>query len=430
MEAPFDELEQLCKLPRVDYIAVAVQKERFIRQHYREQLCALAACPDFHQFMVVNPWVNAYGLFKVLKEMHNWTSWQSWPAALRDPSPQQIQELCHEHQSEVLYHCLIQYLCTQQMKGVKTHASKKGVKIKGDIPILISPESVDVWSQRALFNLELSAGAPPDMYNEEGQNWGFPLFHWDKHQEGDYHWWRQRLEVAEKFYHLYRIDHVIGFYRLWGIPHGKSGREGAFYPEDPQLWLAEGEARLKMLLESSTMLPIAEDLGVIPPEVRHSLDRLGICGTKVTRWERDWNGDHSFLDPHSYSPLSMTCVSTHDSEPLRQWWQDYPKEAAALCHAKKWTYQSALCPEKQEELVKEAHQSASLFHINQLSEYLDLIDAYRCEDPEDLRINTPGEVNATNWTYRVKPSLEELRKSPELRALFRRLLDGQSPQNE
>jgi 4-alpha-glucanotransferase len=126
----------------------------------------------------------------------------------------------------------------------------------------------------------------------------------------------------------------------------------------------------------------------------------------------------------------MTCVSTHDSEPLRQWWQDYPKEAAALCHAKKWTYQSALCPEKQEELVKEAHQSASLFHINQLSEYLDLIDAYRCEDPEDLRINTPGEVNATNWTYRVKPSLEELRKSPELRALFRRLLDGQSPQNE
>ena len=109
-----------------------------------------------------------------------------------------------------------------------------------------------------------------------------------------YKWWKQRLSYASNFYDLFRLDHVVGFFRIWAIPLGKPPTEGGFIPENESLWLSQGKELLEMVLSASAMLPIAEDLGVVPPFVKQCLAEMGICGTKVMRWERKWEGQWIF----------------------------------------------------------------------------------------------------------------------------------------
>src|SRR5262249_5252482 len=122
----------------------------------------------------------------------------------------------------------------------------------------------------------------------------FPLYNWHHMEKHHYNWWKQRLKTAEAFYNLYRLDHIVGFFRIWGIPLDKPAKEGRYISENKEVWIPQGEKIMKMMLANCPMLPIGEDLGSVPPEVRQCLKNLGICGTKVMRWERDWEGDKHF----------------------------------------------------------------------------------------------------------------------------------------
>ncbi len=113
---------------------------------------------------------------------------------------------------------------------MKQVANEHRLYLKGDLPILISRDSADVWRNRQYFLIRMSAGAPPDMYSKEGQHWGFPLYEWESLEKNGYNWWKERLRIAAKLFHLYRIDHVVGFFRIWAIENGKSAKEGIFYP--------------------------------------------------------------------------------------------------------------------------------------------------------------------------------------------------------
>lgn len=416
-------LQQLSQTQRVDYPRVHDEREAFLRLYYQYAGPVVTNTYDFHQFNFQHLWLDTYALFKTIKVEQQWQSWEAWPDALRHLTAQHYQNLLHKYKEEVTYHRFIQYLCFQQLTQVKKRAQDKGIFIKGDIPILINRDSADVWRHCKLFALDYAAGAPPDLYSEEGQLWGFPLYNWEEMEKHHYNWWKERLTVASAIYHIYRLDHIVGFFRIWGVPLGKSAKNGSFIPADPTTWVPQGEKILRMMLAHCPLLPIGEDLGVIPPEVRTCMRHLGICGTKVMRWERLWNTeDQPFIPPQDYPVESMTTVSTHDSETLQLWWKNNPQEAEAYARFKDWPYEPLLSIEQHREILRDSHHTASLFHINLLQEYLALVPGMTWPDPEDERINIPGLISPKNWSYRFKPYVEELIASASLRQEFQHIL--------
>ncbi|MBN4066947.1 4-alpha-glucanotransferase [Simkania negevensis] len=404
----FSQLQQLNKRSHIDYRKVREYKTRLLKAYYHRHHNSITKTAGYQQFLAKNSWATNYALFKTLKEINSWQHWECWPQAMKTPSEQEYKQLLDEHKDPVRFHLFVQYCCYNQLKKVKEYASANNFLIKGDIPILLSKDSADVWEKRELFFLDLSAGAPPDFYNQEGQSWGFPVYNWEEMEKQGYCWWKQRLEVAENFYHTYRIDHIVGFFRIWTIPPGKTAKEGKFFPEEESIWIAHGKKIMLMMLDSSLMLPIGEDLGVVPNDVRSSLKELGICGTKVMRWERYWEEDQRFIPPDKYIPESLTTVSTHDADTLVLWWKDFPEEAKAYCLYKQWEYNTILSYEKLKDILKESHHTHSLFHINLLNEYLSLFPHLVHKNPEDERINIPGKILERNWSIRFVPSVEEI----------------------
>jgi 4-alpha-glucanotransferase len=241
-------------------------------------------------------------------------------------------------------------------------------------------------------------------------------------REDNYSWWKRRLEVACQFYDIYRIDHIIGFFRIWAIPRGESPRKGKFVPPTDDLVVMQGKTLLEMMMNSSKMFPIGEDLGIMPDSIYNALRELGICGTKIIRWEKD-RATHCIFTPYKeYYPLSMTSVSTHDSDTLQLWWKKYPEEAKAFSHFKGWHYTPELSMERHKEILWDSHHTASIFHINLLQEYFALFPKLAWPSQEDERINIPGYILPTNWTYRFRPWLEEITSHEPLKKLLQELI--------
>lgn len=424
LEEMLPAMQQLNNTQRIDYLKVRTAKNHFLLEYYRNVVQRIISTSGYQQFVSANnDWLLEYALFKALKIERHWQSWEQWEEALRNPTVEKIQELIKQHESEIGFHIFLQYLCFQQMQEVKESAERHGLFIKGDIPILINRESADVWGQRRFFLLQFSAGAPPDQYSADGQNWGFPIYNWAELEKEDYTWWKRRLKVASLFYHIYRIDHIVGFFRIWSIPAGRSGKEGHYIPEDPATWIEHGTKIMRMMVECCPMLPIGEDLGSVPPEVRQRLLELGISGTKVMRWERAWQQENKpFIKYENYPLASMTTVSTHDSDTLQLWWENSPQEAKEFAAFKGWEYTYDLSRARHQEILRDSHHTNSLFHINLLQEYLALISGMTWPNPDDERINLPGVISERNWTYRFKPSLEEIVSSPELSQVMRDIL--------
>lgn len=361
------------------------------------------------------------GRLEVKRQKLEWlrTYFEAHPVNL-EPFKANHPWVCEYAQSD--FDLFVQQLAFEQMSRVRAHATARGVLLKGDIPILVSPESIDVQAHPDLFDCSVTAGAPPDLYNPLGQNWGFPLFRWDAMRHEHYRWWKERLRVISQLYHLYRIDHVVGFFRIWAIEKGVKPSQGHFIPEDPTRWLAQGRELLEMMIRASPLLPMAEDLGTIPKGVEHVLRELGIAGTKVLLWQFRKTEPRTVIPYHLYNPLSLTTVSTADSEPLGLAWRKYPDLAEPFARLKKWTYDGVLKREQREELLRDAHHTSSYFHINLLQEYLALFEELSWGNPEADRINVPGTVLATNWTYKFRPSVEEIATHEGLRAAIQRMI--------
>lgn len=383
-------------------------KLNWLRDYYNAAGSLILEKKAFKTFLEDNLWLKPYALFKTLKDHLKNTSWKTWPDDLRYPTPEKLQTLYEQYAPSLSFYYCMQFLCFTQLKNVKEHAASQGVHLMGDIPILLSSESADVWQNLEYFDHHLAAGAPPDFYNKEGQYWGFPIFNWDAMRKNHFDWWKQRLSYAENFFDLFRLDHIIGFFRIWAIPPNHPSKEGHYLPEDKKEWEKQGKELLTMITDATTMLPIGEDLGTVPDVVRPCLNTLGICGTKVMRWEKNWETDKSFLPIDEYPPVSLTCISTHDSETLALWWRDFPDEAREFADYKGWTYAPDLTAEQREEILRDSHHTSSLFHVNLLQEYLALFPELVHSTPEAERINIPGTIAPTNWTYRFRPTVEEL----------------------
>ena len=171
------------------------------------------------------------------------------------------------------------------------------------------------------------------------------------------------------------------------------------------------------------MMPIGEDLGTVPPEVRKSLLDLGICGTKVLRWEREWKQPgEPFIPIAQYQPVSMSTVSTHDSDQVNLWWSVHSEEAKTFAQMKGWDYIVPLPLEHYRQILWDSHHTASLFHINLLQEYLALFPELHYANPELERINVPGTISNRNWSIRYKPTVEQLVQHEGLKQCMRELI--------
>jgi 4-alpha-glucanotransferase len=408
-----EELKKFNLTERIQYKEVRQLKEKVLAAYVDRKQTEYLADPEFIKFTENNSWIESYATFKALKTYYNWQDSALWP---KNPDLTTLS-------GPILVHKIIQYIAYQQMESVKAYASDRQVFLMGDIPILVSPDSAEVWKNPELFDLNYSAGAPPDYYSKVGQNWGFPLYNYEALEKDQFQFWKQRLNCASRFYHIYRIDHIVGFFRIWGIPQGKEAKDGIFIPEDPSEWAPQGEKLLKLMIENASMLPIGEDLGIIPKEAKQTMRLLGIPGTKVIYWERRWKTDRSFIPFANYPANSLTTLSTHDSEPFPIWWETHPEDAKAFAAFRGWTYTPVLQKEQLFDILKASHQTSSLFHINLLQEYLNLTPELTWGRLGDERINIPGTVSPANWTYRYKYPIEEMAANQELSLKLRALLN-------
>lgn len=394
-------------LQRVAYECVYNAKLRFLKIYYNHVFHQYEDSQEYNEFIEKHIWIKEYALFKVLKDVYNHKDWYEWHKENKNLSHKRLQHIFKTYKKQMDFYCFIQYLCYRQMKAVKLYAQRQNVLLKGDVPILISPESLDVWLYKEDFNLAFSAGSPADMFTKQGQNWGFPIYNWKSIEQDQYRWWRRRLNIASEFYDIFRIDHIIGFYRIWAIERGKSALSGQFIPQERWQRIKQGEKILKELLSYTSMLPIGEDMGADIEDIRDSMKNQAIAGTRVIRWEKDEKTDE-FVPLNQYQPISLTSISNHDSPTLRQWWQNNPQEAQKYCLFRNYNYNKNLTYDLNIKMLIDSHQSSSLFHINPLYEYLGLYKNLRWPNIEDERINVPGTVNLSNWCYRIRPSIEEI----------------------
>lgn len=288
----------------------------FLRKVFEQE--NLLENPSFAKYCVAEKdWLDAYACFKALKDHFNGQSWEVWPETFRDISSDQVRAFSEKFPQKILFYKWLQWQCLLQFRSAFAYASAKNILIFGDIPLLVSRDSADVWSNQKMFQLDLASGAPPDSYCASGQRWGMPPYDWPTVEASGYEYFRKKLRYSENFYHLFRIDHVVGIYRLWSIPVSEplenQGLNGFFDPRDESIWQDQGRRFFDFLSNNTRMLPCAEDLGIVPDFSAQLLSEFGIPGMDVQRWIFDWNSDR-------HRCLSISLMSSHDMSSFRSWW--------------------------------------------------------------------------------------------------------------
>lgn len=279
---------------------------------------------QFEQFKSENSyWLENYALFKILKELNNGISWENWDDESKNKNEIKINQLKVDYSDKLNFIYWVQWQLYEQFILLKKYASNNGILILGDLPFLVSRDSADVWAHRNYFDLSLSSGAPPDMYFANGQRWGMPPYIHKEIEIDNYAHLVSKLKYAENFYDLYRIDHFVGIFRIWTIDvnsdESEEGLNGKFIPSEEAVWEDNGKKLLDVMLSSSTMMPVAEDLGTVPDCSPKVLKEYGIPGMNVQRWVKDINYD--FTSPKDYRINSISTLSTHDSSINLEWWK-------------------------------------------------------------------------------------------------------------
>jgi len=270
-------------------------------------------------------WLSDYAVFKALKVKFNAAGWMDWPEEFRNRNSDVMDQVEKECADEILFNQWLQWQLYQQLSEVKHYATGLGVLLMGDMPFLVSRDSSDVWANQDYFKLDLSSGAPPDLYFAKGQRWGMPPYHWERIAADGYKYLTRKMQYLENFFDLYRVDHFVGMFRLWTIPVSepaeRAGVAGTFDPPVESDWKEHGRRILDVMTRETTMLPCAEDLGTVPKCSYEILDEYKIPGSDVQRWVRNWNTDMTFKSADHYRPNGMAMLSTHDTSAFCAWWE-------------------------------------------------------------------------------------------------------------
>ncbi len=226
--------DELNALPEVDYERVNRTKQRLLREAFARNAAYTASRPDYQAFLAENrSWLLPYAAYCTLRDEHHTADFTQW-GDLSRYNQKRVEAYCLQRRDEVAYHCYVQFYLHLQLSEVRRYAHSRGVVLKGDLPIGVSRTSADAWQSPHLFHLDSQAGAPPDAFSTEGQNWGFPTYDWERMARDHYAWWQARLRKMAEYFDAYRIDHILGFFRIWEIPsEAIHGLLGHFNPALP-----------------------------------------------------------------------------------------------------------------------------------------------------------------------------------------------------
>ncbi len=225
---------ELNALDQIDYERVNSLKLSLLRKAFDKTFKKLSAKASYQEFIAKNShWLLPYAAFCALRDLNGTPDFSQWKGFAKY-NKKKVAAFCEVHKADIDFWCFVQYHLDQQLSEVCAYAHSKGVIFKGDLPIGISRTSVDAWLYPELFHMDSQAGAPPDAFSEDGQNWGFPTYNWEKMSEDGYAWWKSRLAKMSEYFDAFRIDHILGFFRIWEIPlWTKSGLDGYFSPALP-----------------------------------------------------------------------------------------------------------------------------------------------------------------------------------------------------
>ncbi|MDE6632046.1 MAG: 4-alpha-glucanotransferase, partial [Muribaculaceae bacterium] len=232
------EIAKLNELPQIDYEKVNALKDSYLREIYAEQGKATQESAEYKTFVKKNEyWLRSYAAWSVLRNLYHTADNSKWGEyAVYDEDL--VDKLISDHKNDILYYYYVQYHLDRQLRDVRDYAHQHGIVLKGDIPIGIGRESVDAWKDPRLFNMDCQAGAPPDDFSVLGQNWGFPTYNWDEMAKDGFLWWKRRFQKMAEYFDAYRIDHILGFFRIWQIPltavHGLLGYFNPALPFSPE----------------------------------------------------------------------------------------------------------------------------------------------------------------------------------------------------
>jgi 4-alpha-glucanotransferase len=351
-------------------------------------------------------WVEDYALFRALHDEHRASYWRDWAPELRDRHPAALEHARQRLADPILYYQYLQWLADEQWRRARAECGDVG--LFGDFPFMVSGHSADVWARQDEFRIDASVGTPPDAFSETGQDWGLPVYRWDRLEQGGYEWLRQRARRCSELYDGFRVDHLIGFYRTF--VRERDGRT-CFTPSDEATQTAQGERLMRIFNESGARI-IAEDLGIVPDFVRDSLMRLHIPGLKVLRWERHWHSPRQpFRNPADYPAESVAISGTHDTETLAEWWDGASREERHLCAEIPGVREAGLNPDAPfDEHIRDALLRA-LFGARSDFVIVPFQDLFGWRD----RVNVPAVVNDENWTWRLPWPIDDLGVLPAAR---------------
>jgi 4-alpha-glucanotransferase len=442
----------------IDYPAVRAVKSHlleisFARFHGKPDPALAAEFQAFRDRSAA--WLPDYCLFKLLTEIHGpHLTWDQWPAESQgaDDARALVASMRWENpapiDSRLEAFAYAQWLCYRQWHDLRAYADRRGVKLMGDLPIGVSFHSADVFFNRSGFHTDWFGGTPPEGYSagnpfihEWGQNWGVPLYHWQAMAESGFAWWRERIARLTEIFGMFRIDHILGFYRIYGFPwHPRMNPEflGLGWHEAGKLtdgrlprWFdhpddtsehkaanrANGDFRLRAILDAARDAGIiAEDLGWVPEYVRPHLDELGIAGYRIPHWDSYEDGSPVLGDVYPLN--SFAAYSTHDHDSLCATWENCRK--TILLHKEQPTEQSHWAAEGATHALRllagfsgipiptenawPPYSDAihwrlikSLLESNSRYAVLMVTDLFELKD----RINTPGTTGGGNWRFRL-----------------------------
>lgn len=226
--------KELNLLDKIDYEKVNREKERLLRKVFEKKGLEILSSNEYNKFYIENKdWLEPYAVFNCLSKKFGTADFSKWGKYAKY-SKKIILNYISDNKEETGFYCFEQYLLDQQLKDVVNYAHKFGIVLKGDLPIGISRTSADAWTHPELFNMDSQAGAPPDAFSALGQNWGFPTYNWENMAKDDYAWWKSRLRKMSEYFDCFRIDHILGFFRIWEIPYKNTrGLSGYFNPALP-----------------------------------------------------------------------------------------------------------------------------------------------------------------------------------------------------
>ncbi len=375
----------------IDHGGVISWKKPLLRRAFEafESRANAKALGEFQAFVSRQAsWLLDFSRYMAFKDHFEGKAWGDWDAPVRLREPSAIASLSAELAAEIRFHQFLQYVFFRQWGAVKAYANERGIQVMGDLPIFVAYDSADVWANPELFHLDASghatvvAGVPPDYFSETGQLWGNPLYRWDVMKQQDYRWWIRRLGQAMALYDLIRVDHFRGFEAFWEVPAGEETAINGRWVKAP------GEDLFEAVERELGKLPIvAEDLGLITPEVEALRERLGFPGMKILQFAFS-DPTNAYL-PHNYTPGCVVYTGTHDNDTTQGWYEAAMPEERDLmrrylaCDGKDaaWT------------LIRLALMSVAERAIFPMQDLLEL--------GSEARLNTPGKASG-NWAWRYR----------------------------